>query len=160
MPKRLTEYRIREPRAFTIGVINTLQLLCSLHRGAANNLLSLHIYSALVDQPPLSGVTAEFDTAAETQLNVIGSAVCNIQTAHRTTATPFYTLRNSVAAEFLRMPLLMQASTIVDVATEEIEFPVDMRTPITKTLEQDGSKVNTMSPTCYDCPAGTANSVA
>ena len=135
------------PRLFTMGTINTIMFPCLIDTGAATNLLSLVIYEALPDQPQLTNANIEFNTAAGTQLDVVGRALCNIQIADKVTATPFYVVRNLVGAALLGMPYLTQAGVIIHVATHQIEFADDERTPIPTTTAPDLTTVSAVVPT-------------
>ena len=147
------------PRLFTLGIINTISFPCLIDTGAATNLLSLLIYNSLPEQPQLTCATTEFNTAAGTQLDVVGRALCNIQIADKITATPFYIVRNLVGAALLGMPYLTQAGVIIHVATHEIDFADDERTPILTTTAPDLPNVSTISPTRYDCAVNTVHSI-
>ena len=84
-------------RLFGVGTINNVEFTCSFDTGAATNLLSLHVYNTTPDAAPIALATNQFHTAAGTPLDVIGRALFNFRIANKTTATPFYVVRISLA---------------------------------------------------------------
>jgi hypothetical protein len=83
------------PRLFAVGNIYGIEFSCPFDTGAATSLLSLRVYNKIPNPPPLIPASNGFRTAAGTQLDVIGRALCSFTIANHTTMTPFHVVRVS-----------------------------------------------------------------